>query len=137
MQEDLFGAPPAPPPTPTFLPIPPPHGFQFAARISTPNAWVHRIWFPTGTSEVILNGIYTQLDPTNATVNFLLSSLDATTQWTIEYNGPHQLVFVDSWWDNLEDAPAISQLIEKMPSWVTFKGRGSWLAGQRYSVICA
>jgi hypothetical protein len=125
------------PPIPTTVPISPPHGFQYAARINSSNAWVHRITFPEGTKDVLLNGLLTTVDPFNATVNFLLSSHQATTSWTVEYNGPFGLIYVQSWWDDINFVPSMTSIINKLPTWATLKGRGSWLASHKYSVPCA
>jgi len=124
----------AAPPIPTSSPIFPPHGFQYAARINSTNAWIHTITFPTGTEEVILNGIFTTVDPRNSTVTLLLSSYSATSSWTIEFNGPYGLVSVQSYWDDLASVPSMPSLIAKLPDWVTIRGRGSWLMSQIYSV---
>lgn len=126
----------AAPPVPSSVPIAPPHGFPYAARINSTNAWIHSITFPTGTSYAFLNGIYTGVDPANPVVDFLLASLQATSQWTIEYNGPLGLITVESFFDDAAYMPSLPALLQNQPEWATFKGRGSGLASQRYSVLC-
>lgn len=121
---------------PTSTPILPPHGLAYAARINSSNAWVHTLRFPLGTDAVIINDVYTAVDPHNGTITFLSGSFASTESWTVEFNGLRSFFEVDSFFDDQAAVPILGPLIQRMPDWATFQGRGSYLATQSYLVNC-